>query len=94
MLYGSLLSAHLEELTRAREERATAAVDFSELSNEQTRFKIQASAQASKNSITVDPKKVPNEPSVPKKAGWLTKKEYLAKLEAERSAIQLLPFLK
>ena len=89
VLYDSLLSARLEELARSRAERPTDAVGFAELlSAEQSRFKLQAGPQAAKNATPVDLKKeklLKDTPVVPK-PGWLPKKEYLAKLEAERVA--------
>ena len=90
LLYDSLLSAHLEELARARAEKSAEAVDFAQLlSVEQTRFKLQAVAQAAKPTPPVkDPgakEKGKGKPSVPK-ADWLPKEEYKAKMAAERAA--------
>ena len=94
LLYDSILSAHLEELARARVERSAATVDFAELlSVEQPRFKLQAIAQAIKPAPANDAqkdKKLKKEqdaewPST-KPVGWLPKKEYLAKLTAEKEA--------
>ena len=90
LLYGSLLSSHLEELARARAGKSTEVADFAQmLSVEQTRFKLQAVAQASnpiqpgKEKEQKDPLK--GKPSVPK-ADWLPRAEYKAKMAAERAA--------
>ena len=90
LLYDSLLSAHLEELARARAEKSSETVDFAQLlSMEQTRFKLQAVSQASKPGQPVKEKDVKDKPkgkpSVPK-ADWLPKEEYKAKMAAERAA--------
>ena len=76
-------------MARALAGRATAAVDFAELlSVEQTRFKLQAVSQAAKGATPVDLKKEkpPKDTPVAPKADWIPKKEYLAKLAAERAA--------
>ena len=95
LLYDSILSAHLEELARARVERSAETVDFAELlSVEQPRFKLQAIAQAVKpapvNEVQKDKAKLKkeqeNEGPSNKPPGWLPKKEYLAKLAAEKAA--------
>ena len=93
LLYDGLLSAHLEELARSRVERSAAVIDFSELlSVEQTRFKLQAVAQATKKDPPVekggkgDKKKEKGlGPSTGKPQGWLPKQEYLAKLAADKA---------
>ena len=90
LLYDSLLSSHLEELARARAEKSTEIVDFAQLlSVEQTRFKLQAVAQAAKPiqpGKDKEPKDQPKgKPSVPK-ADWLPRAEYKAKMAAERAA--------
>lgn len=88
-LYDSLLSAHLGELARARDERSIDLVDFDGLlSAEHPRFKFQAFSQAAKAAPAVDPKKdkLPDDTPVVRKPGWHPKKEYRAKLEAERAA--------
>ena len=55
-LYDSLLSAHLEELARARKARSASQVDFAEpLAVGQTRFEIQAAAQAAKPATPAGP---------------------------------------
>ena len=95
LLYDSILSAHLEELARARVERSAETVDFAGLlSVEQPRFKLQAIAQAVKpapaNEVQKDKAKTKkeqeNEGPSNKPPGWLPKKEYLAKLAAEKAA--------
>ena len=90
LLYDSLLSAHLEELARARAERSAETLDFAQLiSVEQTRFKLQAVAQAAKTAPPADKKekeKVQKDTPVAPKADWLPKKEYLAKMAAGRKA--------
>ena len=94
LLYDSILSAHLEELARARVERSADTVDFAALlSAEQPRFKLHAIAQAVKptpvNDAQKDKKlKKEQDTDAPsnKPAGWLPKKEYLAKLAAEKAA--------
>ena len=76
-------------MDRARAERSTDVVDFAELlSADQPRFKLQAVLQAAKAAPVVDLEKdkIPRDTSVVPKIGWLPKKEYLAKLEAERAA--------
>ena len=61
------------------------------LSAEQTRFKLQAVAQAAKTAPPADvqekeKEKAPNDtPRVPK-SDWMPKKEYKAKMSAERTA--------
>ena len=97
LIYDGLLTAHLEELARARQERPAAQVDFADLlSTEQTRFKIQAVAQASKPAPLGGPpvlkkEKVLKEKQVPKDKppGWIPKPEYLAKLAAEKKEAQV-----
>ena len=93
LLCDSLIAAHLEELARARQERADAQVYFYELLyTEKTRCKIQAAAQAAKPGPPVDPPAIgkkpngPKDPTVPKgkPPGWLPKREYLANLAAGR----------
>ena len=90
LLYDSLLSAHLEELARARSGKSAETVDFAQLlSVEQTRFKLQAVSQAAKPIQPVKEKGVKDKPkgkpSAPK-ADWLPKEEYKAKMEAEWAA--------
>ena len=99
LIYDSLLSAHLEELARARQERSAAQVDFAELlSNEQSRFKTQAVAQAAKKEpvVQADTQKEKGQKEKGQKGkgqkekppGWLPKAEYLAKQAAEQKAAQ------
>ena len=89
VLYDSLLSAHLEELARACVESSTDVADFAELlSAEHPRFKLKAVSQAAKAAPVVDlaNDKIPKDTPVVPKIGRLPKKEYLAKIEAERAA--------
>ena len=93
MAYDPLLSAHLAESTRACAERTVGAVDFAALlSTEHARFKIQAAAQCVKTPNTPPAKQQQpkNEWKVDKKTDtkrvWLPKKEYLAKLAADKAA--------
>ena len=95
LLYDSILSAHLEELARARVERSADTVDFAQLlSVEQPRFKLQAIAQAVKptpaNEVQKEKTKLKKEQDAEgpsnKPPGWLPKKEYLAKVAAEKAA--------
>ena len=84
LLYDSLLSAHLEELARARAEKSSETVDFAQLlSVEQTRFRMQVVSQDAKPiqpAKEVDLKDKPKgKPSAPK-ADWLPKEEYKAKI--------------
>ena len=94
LLYDGLLSAHLEEMARPRAERPAAVIGLSELlSVEQTRFKLQAIAQAAKTPAVEKVEKVEMKQKVKKEVdppankppGWLPKQEYLAKLAAERA---------
>ena len=84
LLYGGLISTRLEEMARSRTNRPAGLVDFAELlSNEHSRFKMQAVSQS---------KPAPTYPAAPKKEkddketrrAWLPKKEYMANLEAEK----------
>ena len=76
-------------MDRARVGRPADVMDFAELlSAGRPRFKLQAVSQAAKAAPVVGPKKgkLPKYTPAPPKAGWLPKKEYLAKLEAGRAA--------
>ena len=89
LLYDSLLSAHLEELARARAEKSTEAVEFAQLlSVEQTRFKLQAVAQATKPAPPAKEKEKEKPKDTPRapKADWLPKEEYKAEIAAGRAA--------
>ena len=88
--YDTLLSAQLAESARARAERAVGAVDFVDLlSTEHARFKAFAAEQCVKNS-NAPPVKNPKNPkpdaNPDTKRFWLPKKEYLAKLAADKAA--------
>ena len=90
MAYDSLLSAHLAESAR---ERTVGAADFADLlPTDHARFEIQAVAQCVKTP-NIPPAKqqhLKNEKKVDRKTDpkrvWLPKKEYLAKLEADKAA--------
>ena len=59
LAYGTILSAHLEELARARANKTAGAVDFMDLlSTEQHRFEIQPIALAAKTAPHPDVPKV------------------------------------
>ena len=92
MAYDALLSAHLAESARARAERTVGAVDFAyPLSAERAWFKIQAAAQCVRTPNIPPAKQPKNEKNVIEKKPdskriWLPKKEYLAKLAADKAA--------
>ena len=91
MAYDSLLSAHLAESARARAERTVGAVDFADLlSTERARSQIQAAAQCVRTPYIPPFKQLKNEKKVDKKPDtkrtWLPKKEYVAKLAADKAA--------
>ena len=94
--YDSILSAHLEELARARADRTAGAVDFVDLlSSENHRFKMQAIAQAGRSAPgSAGADRAPPKASTEAKATaapkrkWLPRKQYLAQLAAEKRAAE------
>ena len=92
LAYDTRLSAHLEELARARANKTDGAVDFTDLlSTKQHRFKIRAIALAAKSAPQpavpkVVAKAVTEVPKAPNKRPWIPRKQRLSQLAADKKA--------
>lgn len=89
LIYDGLISTHLEEIALSRANKADGAVGFSDLlTSEHSRFKIQAATQAKHAVATavLTKKEQKGEKEKARKRAWLPKKEFLAKMEAEKVA--------